>query len=102
MNSKYPNLNVNNNEDSVDEVLRWYSTYFIDKTPEKEISNERLLIIIINTLCKLSIKFKSFVSRIIKCFKDVRDITSNRNLRDKLSEMLISLEHISISTEYLI
>jgi hypothetical protein len=83
-------------------ILLGYSTYFLDRTTEEEISNERLLIIIINTLGKLAIKFKSFISRIIKCFKDVEIGLINKNLKEKLSEMLISLEHISISTEYLI
>ena len=79
-----------------------YSTYFLDKTTEEEISNERILTIIINTLAKLSVKFKSFVSRIIKCFMDVGMGLINKNLSDKLCEVLISLEHISISTEYLV
>ncbi len=79
-----------------------YSTYFLDKTTEQEISNERLLIIIINTLGKLSVKFKSFVSRIIKCFKDTEKNLYNKNLKETLNEMLICLEHISVSTEYLI
>jgi len=83
-------------------IILGYSTYFIDKTTEEEISNERLLIILINTLGKLSVKFKCFVSRIIKLLKYAKEINRNKNISDKLSEMLIALEHISISTEYLI
>jgi hypothetical protein len=90
------------NNSNLQDVLDWHNTYFIDKTTEEEISNERLLIIIINTLGKLSVKFKSFVSRIIKCFKDIELKLMNKNLKEKLNEMLVCLEHISVSTEYLI
>jgi hypothetical protein len=52
-------------------LIKGYSTYFTDKTTDEEISNERLLIIMINTLGKICVKFKCYVSKTIQCFKDV-------------------------------
>lgn len=92
-------LNVNQ---SVEEVLEWYSTYFIEKTTEEEILNERILNILIIALGKLAIKFKSFVSRTVKCFQDIQNSLINKNLFNTISEMLICLIHVSVSTEYLI
>ena len=46
-----------------------YNTHFVEKTTDEEISNERLLIIIITSLGKLAIKFKNFASRTISKFK---------------------------------
>lgn len=87
---------------SVEETVEWYSTYFLEKTTEEEILNERILNIIIISLCKLAIKFKSFISSTIKCFQDVQVGLSNVNLINKLKEMLMCLVHVSLSTEYLI
>lgn len=88
-------------EDTVEDMVKWYDTYFIEKTTEEEISNERLLVVIITALCKLAVKYKNYVSRTVKCFKDIQVGLVNRNLENKLLEMLTSLVHISISTEYL-
>jgi hypothetical protein len=87
---------------SVEEMVEWYSTYFLEKTTEEEVLNERILNILIIALCKLAVKFKSFVSRTVKCFQDIQIGLLNKNLYNKLNEMLICLIHISVSTEYLI
>jgi len=58
-------------EESIDDIMKFYNTNFVDKTTEEEILNERILSIIITALGKMAAKFKNFVSRTINCFIDV-------------------------------
>ena len=87
---------------TVNELVYHYSTYFIDKTTEEDISNERLMNVLIDTLAKLSFKFKSYTGRILKCFIEIKRTLSNTTLLDKINEMMIQFENSSIQTEYLI
>ena len=72
------------------------------KTTEEDISNERLMNVLIDTLAKLSFKFKSYTGRILKCFIEIKRTLSNTTLLDKINEMMIQFENSSIQTEYLI
>ena len=58
--------------------------------------------VLIDTLAKLSFKFKSYTGRILKCFIEIKRTLSNTTLLDKINEMMIQFENSSIQTEYLI
>lgn len=87
---------------SVEEILNWYVNYCAEKYTEKELLDERILTILIIALCKLAVKFKSFVSRTVKCLVEIQKDLININLYNRISEVLTCLTHISICSEYLI
>lgn len=87
---------------SVEEMLNWYVNYCVEKYTEREVLDERILTILILALCKLAVKFKSFVSRTVKCFVEIQKDLVNINLYNRITEVLTCLTHISICSEYLI
>ena len=99
--SYFQNLENDDNM-TVHDLVFQYSTYFVDKTTEEEISDERIINVLIDTLAKLSFKFKSYTGRILKCFMEIKRNLSNSTILEKINEMMVQFENTSIQTEYLI
>ena len=92
----------NDSNTSLSHILDFYSNYFIENTTQEEILNERILNVLIHSLCKLAIKFKNFITKTIQCFQEIKLNLKNENLINDIDEMLVCLTHVSLSTEYMI
>lgn len=85
---------------TISKTISFYNNFFKESISEEQVVNERLIEIIITSLCKLSIKFKIFLSRTVNFYNEKYFVIKNQNLLSKIREMSSCLAHVSVSNDY--